>query len=78
LAFNNNNTPKIITSIYSFFQPSIERIRTAISSVSLPLPLPKALAQKFQGLGFSIGLTGFAYNIFFYPDAACVSDHTDF
>lgn len=74
LAFNNNNTPKIVSVTHSFLEPYIERARGFIAS-----PKP-ALSESFRN-GVSLFAVFATYNVYAFLCSdiiTCVDDHTDF
>lgn len=74
LAFNNNNTPKIVSVTHSFLEPYIERAR---GFIALPKP---ALSESFRN-GVSLFAVFATYNVYAFLCSdiiTCVDDHTDF
>lgn len=74
LAFNNNNTPKIVSVTHSFLEPYIERAR---GFIALPKPV---LSESFRN-GVSLFAVFATYNVYAFLCSdiiTCVDDHTDF
>jgi len=80
LAFNNNNTPKLIRSIHSFFVPYINIISSKLISIPSIKSVSDSSFPRFKffttGLFFSfVSLALFFY--FFSESLLCVDDHTN-
>jgi cytochrome c oxidase subunit 1 len=77
LAFNNNNTPKIVKSIHSLFKPYINILSSTLSN----LPSFKSTANNsfsfwWVPVAVLIGIGVWVIVNFFSP-LSCVNDHTD-
>lgn len=77
LAFNNNNTPKIVKSIHSLFKPYINILSSTLSN----LPSFKSTANNsfsfwWVPVAVLIGIGVWVIVNFFSP-LGCVNDHTD-
>ncbi len=77
LAFNNNNTPKVVKSVHSIFRPYID----SLSKNLYNLPSTKAASNNSYGFWWVpvviiIGIAGWVLVNLFEP-LSCVNDHTD-
>lgn len=75
LAFNNNNTPKIVRSVHSIFLPYIN----VLSKNLPPMPSIKSVSDtsffKFKTFFFAIAVSSLL--LIFYDSLLCFNDHTD-
>ena len=75
LAFNNNNTPKVVKFVHSFFLPYISNISKNLSSIPSIKSVSDASFFKFKAFFFIIAALILLFA--FYDSLLCLNDHTN-